>query len=363
MGAGMRIGSVSLALALLACGPAVAQECGPLKQIASLDATPLAGSPVLTVDAKLNGVSKPMIVQTGAMISSLREGALAGLGLHAIANSILVTVKDKKQSSEAFAQVDDFSLGAIKVPRMQFQVPPDTGEEQPWVGVLGSDLFSVYDMEVDPAGHKVNFFAKDHCPGHVLYWPHTAVAVLPFQEQLATANQTRTGFNLYFTRGSSIYVPVQLDGKDVTATISTGSLYSTMSASMAKFMFGVTADSPGSTLQPSDDGNPAHASFIHVFPTLTFDTVTVTNARVLVYPDPEDIGNADIFKRTDTRLRQGGEYFVRHMSIGMDILRRLRLFIAFGEKKLYITPATAPVPAAATAKPDPSLEQRPGAVR
>jgi hypothetical protein len=35
------------------------------------------------------------------------------------------------------------------------------------------------------------------------------------------------------------------------------------------------------------------------------------------------------------------------MSIGMDILRRLRLYIASGEKKLYITPATGPVPAAA----------------
>ena len=354
----MRVGSITLAFVLLAMGPAFAQDCGPLKQIAALDATPLGNSPVLMVDAKLNGVSRPMIVQTGAMISSLREGALSGLGLHPIANSILITVKDKKQSSEAFTQVDDFALGAIKVPRMQFQVPPDTGSEQPWVGVLGSDLFSVYDMEVDPVGHKINFFAKDHCPGHVLYWPHSAVAVLPFQEQLATSNQTRTGFNLYFTRGASIYVPVQLDGKDVTATISTGSQYSTMSASMAKFLFGVTADTPGSKPWPDED-DPAHPSFIHTFPTLTFDTVTVSNARILVYPDPPDIANADIFKRTDTRLRQGGEYFVRHMSIGMDILRRLRLYIAFGEKKLYLTPATAPVPAAPPARPDPGPEQRP----
>lgn len=359
----MRYGAVIGALALVYTGQAAwAQECGPLKQVASLDGTPVGNSSVMTVDAKFNGVSKPMIVQTGALISSLREGALDGLGLHPIANSIVVSVKDKKQSSESFTQVEDFSVGAIRVPRMQFQVPPDTMDAQPWVGVLGSDLFSVYDMEIDAAGHKVNFFAKDHCPGHVLYWKPTAVAVLPFQEQLTTASQTRTGFNLYFTRGSSVYVPVQLDGKDVTASISSGSQYSSMSASMAKFMFGVSADSPGSTLQPSDDGNPAHASFIHTFPTLTFDTVTVTNAHVLIYPDPEGIANADIFRRSDTRLRQNGEYFSRHMSIGMDILRRLRLYIAFGEKKLYITPATAPVAAQAPDKPDPNLDQRPATV-
>jgi hypothetical protein len=350
----MRFATVSLALTILTCGAAYAQDCGPLKQLTSLEATPLNGSSVMTVQASFNGTPKPMIVQTGAMISSVREGALADLGLHAIANSIVITVKDRKQSSEAFTQVENFSLGAIRVPRMQFQVPPDTTGEQPWVGILGSDLFQVYDMEIDPAGHKINFFAKDHCPGHVLYWNPTAVAVLPFQSQLNTASQTRTGFNLYFTRGASIYVPVKLDGQDITASISTGSQYSYMGANMAKSMFGVTATSPGSKPAPDEIDDPTHASFIHTFPTLTFDTVTVTNARVLVYPDPDDIANADIFKRTDTRLRQGGDYFVRHMSIGMDILRRLRLFIAFGEKKLYITPATAPVaalPAGTTAPP------------
>lgn len=345
----MRTGMIAAAVVLLLAQAAQADEtCGPLKMITSLDARPLAGGPVMVVDANFNGKPAPMLVSTGSFISSLRQGALDNLGLHAIANSSVITVKDKKQVSEAFAQVDDFSLGAIKVPRMQFEVPPDTTGQQPFVGALGSDLFAVYDVEIDPAGRKVNFFAKEHCPGHVLYWNPAAVAVLPFQDQLATANQTRTGFNLYFTRGSGIYVPVKLAGQDVIAAISTGSQYSTMNATMARAMFGVTADSPGSTVQPSDDGNPKHASFMHIFPTLTFDTVTVTNAHVLVYPD-SDASNADIFKRTDTRLRQGGEYFERHMSIGMDILRRLRLYIASGEKKLYITPATAPVPAAATA--------------
>lgn len=304
----------------------------------------------MAVDAKFNGMARPMIVQTGTLISSLRAGALAGLGLHSIANSSIVTVKDHRQVSESFTQVDDFSLGAIRVPRMQFEVPPDTMDDQPFAGVLGGDLLSVYDMEINTADHRINFFAKDHCPGHVLYWNSSAVAVLPFRTQLATANQTRTGFNLYFERGAAVYVTVKLDGQDVTASIATGDQYSSMSASMAKFLFGVTADSPGSKLQPSDDPDPRHASFIHTFPTLTFDTVTVTNAHVLVYPDPDDVTNADIFRRTDTRLRLGGNYFEQHMSIGMDILRRLRLFFAFGEKKLYITPATAPVPLAVPAQ-------------
>ena len=332
----------AIALFALACAaPAFADDCAPLKLIASLETTPISSdSSAFTIQAKLNDTLTPMLVSTGSLISTLDQSAVNTLGLHAVANSSVILVQDRKQSSESFVEVADFHLGAIHVKRMQFEVPPDSDAARKWSGILGSDLLSVYDLEINPSGHQLNFFAKDHCPGHVLYWKPTALAVLPFQTQLPTANNTRTGFNLYFQRGAAIFIPVKLDGHDVEATISTASQYSSMSASMAKFMFGVTADSPGSTPQPSGDSQ--RASFIHVFPTLTFDTVTVTNARVLIYPDP-DIANADAFKRTDTRLRQQTGYFTQHMSIGMDVLRRLRMFVAFSENKLYITPATGPI--------------------
>jgi len=67
--------------------------------------------------------------------------------------------------------------------------------------------------------------------------------------------------------------------------INTGANYSTLSANTAKFQFGVTADSPGSTPMGSFDGNPDHKVFGHVFSSLTFDGVTVTNPHVAVIPD------------------------------------------------------------------------------
>ena len=33
------------------------------------------------------------------------------------------------------------------------------------------------------------------------------------------------------------------------------------------------------------------------------------------------------------------------IAIGMDVLRKLRLYVAYGERKLYVTPATAPAAA------------------
>lgn len=330
---------------------AQAQECGPLREITVLDATPVPGSSVMTVSPMINGKSTPMIVETGGFISRLREGALPGLGMTAIANSNVATFKDSRQRSISFAQSDSFTLGAIRVARMQFQLVPDSLDEKPWAGVLASDLFSQYDLEVDPAGRKIHLFDKKHCPGRVIYWKPAAIAVLPFQEQLPTADASRTGFATYFNRGTGVYVPVKLDGKDLTASVDTGNDMSAMSAGMAKFLFGVTADSPGSTPQPSPDGDPRHAPFLHVFPTLTFDTVTVTNANVMVYPDNDDVARSDYMKRTDTRLQRNTSYFVEHMVVGMNILRRLRMYFAFDEHKLYITPGTTVAATPANAAP------------
>ena len=328
-----------------------AEECGPLKEITTLEATRLPESSVMTVNAMLNGKSRPMIVDTGDLISSLRESALLDLGAKAIANSNVIVVSGRTQNSQNFTELNSFSLGGFGVARMQLQVPHDTAQERPWVGVLASDVLSLYDMEVDAANRKIRFFDKNHCAGHVLYWNPQAVAILPFQNQLATADRSRTGFNAYFERGAGIYAPVILDGKNVIAAVSTGSDYSAMGARMAKFIFGVTADSPGSTPQPSPDGNPAHAPFLHVFPTLTFDTVTVSNARVMVYPEDDSIALSDVMGRSDTRLKRDNSYFVEHMIIGMNILQRLRLYIAYGERKLYITPASAPPSSPVPAKP------------
>lgn len=333
----MKFKTVMAALALsFSAQAAWAQDCA-LKKVADLPATPLPDSAVMTVDATFNGTARPMIVRTGALISSVRQSALGELGLQSIANSNVIVIRGRNQSSESFTEVADFSLGAIRAPRIQFEVTPDDGAKEPWAGTLASDLLSAYDLEIDSANRRIRFFDKDHCPGHVLYWNPSAVAVMPFLGQLPTANATRTGFNVYFQRGMGVYVLVKLAGQDVTAAIDTGSDYSEMSVGMAKFRFGVTAESSGNI--PAPASAPA-GTFIHVFPTLTFDTVTVTNVHVLVYPEA-DISQSDYMRRTDTRLRQNSSYFTDHMSIGMNILRRLRLYIAYGEKKLYITPASA----------------------
>ena len=354
------IRSVALLALALGCAPAWAEDCAPLKLITSVDTHPLGNSPVMTADVGFNGTMKPMIVDTGAGISMIRESALEPLGLHGIRNSNVKMLSAGGAASQSFAEVASLTVGTIQVPRAQLQVAPGSNEERPFVGMLGGDLMSQYDVEIDPAGHKLNFFAGNHCPGHVIYWHPAGLAVVPIQTQLATGDSSRTGFRSYVFRAHSIFVPVTLDGKDLQAQIATGSAASSMSARTAKFIFGVTADSPGSVVQGSVDGDPNHIHFTHTFPTLTFDGVTVTNARFDIYPDLIGAHDPNNTSRTDTRVRNIDDNLTagNRISIGMDVLRRLRLFVAFSESKLYITPATAPAaPVAAASATPPAAAQ------
>jgi hypothetical protein len=51
------------------------------------------------------------------------------------------------------------------------------------------------------------------------------------------------------------------------------------------------------------------------------------------------ISNPDIELTPSTVSNLNGNY--RYLAIGMDVLKQLHIFVAGGEKKIYITPASA----------------------
>src|SRR5262245_30476343 len=103
-------GSLAILFTALSSSAMAAEECSPLKEITTLEATRLPESSVMTVNAMLNGKSRPMIVETGDLISSLRESALSDLGAQAIANSNVIVVSGRTQNSQNFTELDSFSL-------------------------------------------------------------------------------------------------------------------------------------------------------------------------------------------------------------------------------------------------------------
>ncbi len=331
--------TVLLALVCLG-GAANADDCGPLKQIASLDMTAGPGARML-VPVSINGQPQQMVLATAGGITSLRQDAVSAMGLHPIDASHIKLLSSNGTATQDYVQID-FRMGNVRDPDLQVMVlPVQGGGPPPFAGALAGDFLSLYDVEMDFAGHKLNFFSKDHCPGHVLYWNPSAVAVVPITLQVPTGDNSRTGFRRYSYRGSHINVPVSINGKSFKAALDTTSPTSSMTADTAKYMFGVTADSPGAVPLGSADGNPDHKQFGYVFPSLTFDTVTVTNARFRIYPNLYGSRDPNNSSRTDTRVARIDDNIGGDITIGMDVLRRLRLYVAYGELKLYVTPATA----------------------
>jgi predicted aspartyl protease len=279
----MRVGSVfgSLALAVLfQNSAALADDCGPLKQISSIDMTVGPGGNFL-VPVAINGAPQKMLLATAGGITSIRQDAADALGLHTIDASHIKLLSNNGATSQSYTQVD-FALGAIHTPKLQVIVTPASGTA-PFVGNLAGDFLSLYDVEMDFANRKLNFFSKDHCPGHVIYWKTGALAVLPITLQLPTGDNSRTGFRSFSYRGSHINVPGSINGKDFKAALNTASQTSAMSTDTAKFIFGVTPYLPARCRWTVPTASE-HRPFRYTFQTLTFDTVTVTNANFIVYP-------------------------------------------------------------------------------
>jgi hypothetical protein len=180
-----------------------------------------------------------------------------------------------------------------------------------------------YDVDVDFGTYKMNYFSPDHCPGHVVYWPHAALAVTPMT-----------------FRNRHIRLAVRVDGKELRAEIDTGATNTTMMAGAAKRLFDIVPETPGNVplnIQPME------AAFGRVFSTLDFEGVGVSNPQIVIVPDL--LGSKDPTNgfQTGSHVKRVDDDIDRpDLLIGMNILKKLHIYIAFDENKSYISEASTP---------------------
>jgi hypothetical protein len=173
-------------------------------------------------------------------------------------------------------------------------------------GTIGRDWFEGYDIEINPIGHRINMFSQDHCPGKVVYWADSFFVIdgtnVPQRERLWTT--------------------VMLNGVSLTGFFDTGKSETTLSAKTAQDLFDITPENDG--VQPKSTtgitGLP-ELSFDHVFASLDIGPLRFDNMKVAI---------------TGFTNRQE-VYSRRHLSLGMDVIGRLRSFIAYKEQKIYFT--------------------------
>lgn len=204
-----------------------------------------------------------------------------------------------------YVRPDSFSIGKLKGEGLPIYLDPrisGLGVD----GTLSPDMMKNFDVDIDFAQGKVNFFSQDHCPGKVVYWTNSGHIVVPMQVAVNSGH---------------IRIPVTVDGKSVMATIDTGAVTSVMSLNVAKSL-GIAEDSPDLKLLESSGSSQQYKIYSYPFKTLGLDGVTVNAPQIKVMSNEYLKGFDDLI-------------------LGVGILRQLHIYIAYGEEKLYITPALA----------------------
>ncbi len=322
-------GAVLVAACLSTGAAMAADDCKPQRIVASVDLVPSADGRELFVPVKINGTPKLMLLDTGAVMAEIMPGVADELHLtREKGNLELVDLGGQTSRDVVRAQVE---LGGLTAAHMIMGVEPAVGHDHGvpgYAGLFGPDVLRNFDVDVDFGTNKLNLISPDHCPGKVIYWPASAVAVVPMR----------------VLDSGHIVVPITLEGKQIFADLDTGAPNTTLSVGVAQSDFGVvpgSADTPQGGTVGMMKGAPYYE---HVFGTLAFEGIAVSNAHVDLITDmTHDLREEVSAPNFATRIRSATQDEARwSMLIGMNILRHFHLYISYKEEKLYVTPAGSP---------------------
>lgn len=286
---------------------AQAQQQAPdcrLRIIAALDMQTTPDGRV-TVPVQLDGHEYRLMVDTGGYINTIsprvvrqegyRPRTSQGTTLRGMGTTLLTE----------YVKVKDLAIGPAHGKDFIFFVDDFEGLDQD--GTLAPQILGAYDVDLDFAHGKLNLIYPEHCPGRVVYWTQAPAAVVPIQIEGKT----------------HIRIPVTVDGKEINAILDTGALtsYTTMRAASRYLAIDEKDAALKSRGNVSVNGMSGPV-YNYPFQTLSFGDVTVNHPRV------EIVSNDVWDNKTDLLL-------------GIGILRQLHLYIAYKERKMYITPALA----------------------
>jgi predicted aspartyl protease len=301
------------------------------------------GGPSL-VPVKLNGTDHKLTLATAATTTTINEDTIKALNLDP-KRAAEVMVDDAGNEYRDEVTVADFNLGRMHGSNVKWPVGGGRGGRgsrsggggfggSGGDGQLGQNYLRVYDLDIDFGSDKLQFFAQDHCPGGVMYWKAPgAVGVLPITIE-----------------NGRIYVPMMLDGKAIRGMIDTAARTTTVYAAVAQRLLGVEL---GGAKAPADNPSSGFGgqSYTWTVGSLSFNALALKDQPIMVQPDVANAGANQGFSAVNRKLGIESELATANVRLGMDVLRKLHLYFAWGENKLYVTGTTNMIPAAAAAAP------------
>lgn len=326
--------AASLWLAAASMPAVAADKCPPLAIYAQVNLVPINNDSAFLVPVDIGGVTKLMLLDTGSSGTLITAKGAADLGLEQKRSKVrLYDVTGNYSDTKVTATI---GIGALKGPNFDFHVAPAgvVFDDPRIVGLLGDDVLGQFDVSIDFPKRKLDIISQNHCDGRVVYWKDRPVAIIPFHLVRSTLH---------------IVLPVTLDGHSIKAFLDTGASRSTLNRHPAENIFGLKLGSADTPAAGTLNGEKGSTVWHHTFKTLTFEGVTVANPTFSIIPDrvrkhiaEPQLGSL-IARTNDDELEPD-------ILLGMDVLKHLHVYIAYKERKLYITPSA---PAAQSgAKPD-----------
>ena len=330
----------AFASALFVSPTFAAPACGPLAIITSLDIVNVAGGrPGVTAII----VDKPvtLLVDTGAPFSTITLQTAHELNLPIGPASFaggqgrmeLRNLAGKRSDDQA--RLPSITLGRLRQEGVYFFIDPTDrpSGSGSFEGIIGADMLTNVDADFDFAAKKLNLISQNHCDGKVVYWPAAALATIPF----------------HFDRSGHIAFPLRLDDKRVTAMLDTGAYNTALNLTTARRTFNIDTNAPDVQKIGELKGSFTANVYRKQFKTITLDGVTVNNPQIDLLPDMVSnparptTGAGSLIRDTDANLAD--------IILGMDVLSKLHVYIAYKEAKLYIAAAGTPAAAPAQGQP------------
>jgi predicted aspartyl protease len=290
--------------------PASAAEiCGDLKQLSSVEMTfDRSGRPAVPV--MIAGKPTTLLLDTGGVISTLTQDTVEEFGLTPVRRDDIVLYDVGGNRLDRSVTLPSLTVGQVRGTSWRFWIHPrgHTLGETPdgrIAGLLAPDVLSQFDVDLDFARKTVKLFSPDHCEGRILYWTPSALAVIPMEVDPS----------------GHITVPVTIDGQRLRALIDTGASATVMNLTVARRRFGLN--------ETTTNSGPS----VHQFKTLELNPLAVENPIIRLLPDrmaeamPFNLGGVT----SETRR------VLPDVIIGQNILGKLHVYIAYRERKLYVT--------------------------
>ena len=287
--------------------PSPAPTACNVGRIASLDMTMLPDGEI-AVPVTVNDQEMKLIVDTGDIYSGIGEESADALHLkRGIAGQMFYFLGNVP--AYQYVAAHSFKLGPMSASDLRLLVVPSQMMRPNVDGLLGPNVMKGFDVEFDFAHGKFNIFSQNHCPHAVVYWTKGNYAQVP----------------MHVDDSWHISVPVTLNGKPLTAVIDSGADRSTMSLDTLKDIFGIDEKNPAlkQTGAGTINGTARTTIYRYPFDTLALEGVTVKSPDIDIIP-------AETYGTHNPQL-----------IIGINVLRQLRLYIAYREQMLYATSAEA----------------------